>query len=137
MTEKFIKLSARTNSAEVLSIPAVPDKETDVSFNEFVHRELDCEIYEAVDVSGTFKNIMMLVDECGKLRQCYANVIAWMIYNGMDYYDPIVGDVLFVGLHRVGELQELDFCGLTDEEIENITEHIGRFRKAFGLEEKK
>jgi hypothetical protein len=135
MTERFIKLSAKTNKAEIVSIPAVPDKELDSSFNEFIHRELDCDIYEAVDVGGTFRNIMMLVDERGKLRHCYANMIAWMIYNGIDYRDPIVGDVMFVGLHRVGELQELDFCGLTNEQIENIMEHIGRFKKAFKLEE--
>ena len=67
MTEKFIKLSAKTNTAEVLWIPAVEDKELDSSFNEFVHREIDCDIYEAVDVGGTFKNVIMMVDESGKL----------------------------------------------------------------------
>lgn len=135
MTEKFIKLSAETNTAEVLEIPAVEDKELDSSFNEFVHREIDCDIYEAVDVGGTFKNVIMMVDESGKLCGKRVNRIAWLIYNGCNPLDYIVGDVIFCGMHRVGELQELDFCGLTDEQIGEILEHVRRFRIFFGMDE--
>jgi hypothetical protein len=135
MTEKFIKLSAAKNTAEVLEIPAVEDKELDNSFNEFVHHEINCDLYEAVDVGGTFKNVMMLVDESGKWRGKQVNNIAWLIYNGCNPRDHIVGDVIFCGTHRVGELQELDFCGLTDEQISEILEHVRRFRIFFGIDE--
>lgn len=135
MTEKFIKLSAEKNTAEVLEIPAVEDKELDNSFNKFVHRELDCDLYEAVDVGGTFSDCMMLVDEEGKLCGKCVNRIAWLIYNGCNPLDHIVGDVIFCGTHRVGELQELDFCGLTDEQVSEIMEHVRRFRIFFGMDE--
>lgn len=135
MTEKFIKLSAKTNTAELLEIPAVEDKELDNSFNEFVHREIDCDIYEAVDVGGTFDGVMMLVDESGKWRGKQVNNIAWLIYNGCNPLDHIVGDVIFCGTHRVGELQELDFCGLTEEQVSEILEHVIRFGIFFGIDE--
>lgn len=135
MTEKFIKLSAEKNTAEVLEIPAVEDKELDNSFNEFVHREIDCDLYGAVDVGGTFDGVTMLVDESGKWRGKQVNNIAWLIYNGCNPLDHIVGDVIFCGTHRVGELQELDFCGLTDEQVNEIMEHVMWFRIFFGIAE--
>lgn len=135
MTEKFIKLSAATNAANVLEIPAADDKELDNSFNEFVHREIDCDLYEVVDVGSTFRGIMMLVDESGKWRGKQVNNIAWLLYNGCNPLDHIVGDVIFCGTHRVGELQELDFCGLTDEQVSEILEHVRRFRIFFGIDE--
>lgn len=135
MTEKFIKLSAATNAAKVLEIPTVDDKELDNSFNEFVHREINCDLYEAVDVSGTLGGVMMLVDESGKWRGKQVNNIAWLIYNGCNPLDHIVGDVIFCGTHRVGELHELDFCGLTDEQASEILEHVRRFRIFFGIDE--
>lgn len=49
--ERFIKLTV-DGFATIVSIPAVPDKELDNSFNQFVHRELDCEFYEAVYLDG-------------------------------------------------------------------------------------
>lgn len=135
MTEKFIKLSAATNAANVMEIPAADDKELDNSFNEFVRREIDCDLYEAVDVGGTFRGIMMLVDEIGKWRGKQVNNIAWLLYNGCNPLDHIVGDVIFCGTHRVGELQELDFCGLTDEQVSEIMEHVRRFGILFGIDE--
>lgn len=135
MTEKLIKLSAATNAAKVLEIPTVDDKELDNSFNEFVHREINCDLYEAVDVSGTLGGVMMLVDESGKWRGKQVNNIAWLLYNGCNPRDHIVGDVIFCGTHRVGELQELAFCGLTDEQVSEILEHVRRFRIFFGIDE--
>ena len=127
--------SLRAEAAKVLEIPTVDDKELDSSFNEFVHREIDCDIYQAVDVGGTFKGVIMLVDDEGKLDGKRVNRIAWLIYNGCNPLDYIVGDVIFCGTHRVGELQELDFCGLTDEQVSEILEHVRRFKIFLGIDE--
>lgn len=121
MTERFIKLTT-DDIFTVVSIPSVPDKELDNSFNQFVHRELDCDIYEAVWLRSIREhNIVMLVDECGLLKNKKANLFPWLFYSGFDLYAPIVGDVLFVSTHLVGELQELDFCGLNQEQIDYLT----------------
>lgn len=132
MTEKFVKLTTG-NVAEVLEIPAVEDKELDSSFNDFVHSAIDCDTYQAVDTSATFKDIMMLVDEEGKWNYKDVNKLAWFIFNTCNPIDHIVGDVLFCGIHRVGEYDELDFRGLTEDEIENIMDHIRRFKILFGM----
>lgn len=75
----------------------------------------------------------MLVDEEGKWNDKAVNPIAWLIYNRCNPLDHIVGDVIFCGLHRVGEYDELDFRGLTDEEVDNILDHIRRFKILFGM----
>ena len=121
MTERFIKLTTDDNFT-VVSIPACPDKELDNSFNAFVHRELACDIYEAVWLPSLRQhNIVMLVDESGLFMDKKANIFPWFIYSRLALPAPIVGDVLFVSTHRVGELQELDFCGLSQEQIDFLT----------------
>ena len=121
MTERFIKLTTDDNFT-VVSIPACPDKELDNSFNKFVHRELACDIYEAVWLPSLRQhNIVMLVDESGLFTDKKVNIFPWFIYSRLDLHAPIVGDVLFVSTHRVGELQELDFCGLSQEQIDFLT----------------
>ena len=121
MSERFIKLTTDDNFT-IVSIPGVPDKELDNTFNDFVHRELDCDIYEAVwHLFFTQHNIVMLVDESGLFTDKKANILPWFIYSRLDIHAPIVGDVLFVSTHRVGELQELDFCGLSQDQIVFLT----------------
>jgi hypothetical protein len=121
MTERFIKLTTDDNFT-VVSIPACPDKELDNSFNEFVHRELDCDIYEAVWLLHFCDhNIVMLVDESGLLKDKSVNLFAWAHYSRLNMRAPIVGDVLFASTHLVGELHELDFCGLDQEQIDFLT----------------
>jgi len=125
--ERFIKLTT-DNQFTIVSIPAVPDKELDNSFNRFVHRELDCEIYESVYLrSIRERDIVMLVDESGLLKFKKPNLFPWLFYSRLDLNALIVGDVLFVGLHRVGELQELDFCGLNQSQIEYLTSLFKQF----------
>ena len=120
--ERFIKLTT-DNQFTIVSIPAVPDKELDNSFNRFVHRELDCEIYESVYLRFIReRDIVMLVDESGLLKFKKPNLFPWLFYSRFDLNAPIVGDVLFVGVHRIGELQELDFCGLTQDQIDYLTD---------------
>ena len=127
MTEKFIKLTT-DNHFSVVSIPEVPNKETDRRFNNFVHKEINCDIYELVYIPMIHdQDIVMLVDENGILRQKPINIFPWFLYSECDFNSPIVGDVLFVGLHRVGELDELDFCGLTQKQIDYMTELFNRF----------
>ena len=127
MVERFLKLTAE-NMLTVVSIPEVRDKEQDGRFNQFVHNEIDCDIYECVYLQiMADQDIVMLVDENGILRQKPINIFPWVLYSECDFNSPIVGDVLFVGLHRVGELDELDFCGLTQKQIDYMTDLFNRF----------
>ena len=126
-TEKFIKLTANDNFT-VVSIPEVPDKELDSSFNDFVHRELDCDLYEPVYLRSIRQhNIVMLVDEPGLFKNKRPNFFPWLFYSSLDLSAPIVGDVLFVSTHRVGDLQELDFCGLDQEQIDYLTKIFNEY----------
>lgn len=119
--EKFFKINV-DNSISIVSIPDCPDKELDNSFNNFVHQELNCDLYECVSVSRFFdgRPYFMLVDESGLLKDKSINIIPWAIYNNCYSQAPIVGNVLLVNSHRVGELQELDFCGFSDSELSYI-----------------
>ena len=122
MTERFIKLTT-DNHFCIVSIPEVPDKGKDGRFNAFVHQELDCDTYELVYIPMIHdQEIVMLVDESGLLNGKSANLFPWFLYSGLSWEAPIVGDVLFVGTHRVGELNELDFRGLTQQQIDYMTE---------------
>ena len=127
MTEKFIKLTT-DNHFSVVSIPEVPNKETDRRFNNFVHKEINCDIYELVYIPMIHdQDIVMLVDESGLFNGKSANLFPWFLYSDLSWEAPIVGDVLFVGTHRVGELNELDFCGLTQKQIDYMTELFKQF----------
>lgn len=93
-------------------------------FNDFVHKQIKCDIYENAYAPALRHEICMLVDESGKPAGKKTNIVAWWMANRLNMLDPIVGDVLFCGVHRVGELQELDFCGLTEEQIQYITHTV-------------
>lgn len=89
-------------------------------FNEFVHKQLSCELYEHVYAPCIGANVQMLADESGKLTGKKVNPIAWYFANGLDRRDPIVGDVLLCAMHRVGPLKELDYCGLSEAQCSYI-----------------
>ena len=63
--------------------------------------------FENVYLWSTFRcDVVMSVDEQGKLKGKPVNILATKIYNNL--YDFIVGDALILKLERVGELQKLD-----------------------------
>ena len=125
--ERFVKLTT-DNRITILSVMAVPDKGSDRRFNDMVHRELDCSIYERVCLRDIYNHgISMLVDESGLLKLKKPNLIPWFFYSNLSFEAPIVGDVLFVGEHRIGELQELDFCGLTQDQIDYLIKLLKRY----------
>ena len=120
--ERFIKLTT-DDQFTIVSFPEVLDKGVDGSFNKMVHLEIDCEIYERVCLrSISVRGISILVDESGILKGKRPNMFPWLLYSCFNLEAPIVGDVLFVGEHRIGELQELDFCGLTQDQIDYLTD---------------
>ena len=84
------------------------------SFNDTVHKLIDCSIYELVHVPGDF---YLVVDEYGKIYEQPkpVNIKASMLYPGTPHGDPIVGDVL---IGRLGTVNgEPDMVGLTEEEF--------------------
>lgn len=132
-TQKFLKLYPDGKLCEVI-FESRDTGDFDNHFNDFVHQQLECDIYEMADVSGTFRNIAMLVDEEGWFKtEVQANPIAWMFHSAMNPAFPIVGSVLFTGLCRVGELEELDFCGLGNEDIDNIRDHVRRIGRLLNV----
>ena len=103
---------------------------TDIKFNDFVHKTINCDLYECVyPVLFRKYNIVMLVDESGLLKRKPANPHAWRIYSGMDFGAPIVGDVLFCSTcyEDFGEgFPEQDFCALSETQIRLIKSFCGK-----------
>ena len=99
---------------------SIPDS-TDYDCNEFndrVDELLSCDLYESV---WLYSDLVMLVDESGKLKAKPVNPRASFFYRGTAYGDPIVGDAIICGTRYVntdlgdGELiQELSFGPLND-----------------------
>ena len=97
-----------------ISIPdSISDEENVNPFNYCVDELLTCDLYEAV---WLYSDLVMLVDESGKLKAKPVNPRASFFYRGSSYGDPIVGDAIICGTRYVntdigdGELiQELDF----------------------------
>lgn len=127
MNERFVRLTTE-NEFTIISYPEVLDKGNDGSFNDMVHREIDCTLYERVCLRSIYdRGIVMLVDESGLLVGKKPNLFPWLFYSGWNIEAPIVGDVLFVGEHRIGKYQELDFCGLSSEQIDYLVDLFKRF----------
>ena len=118
---EFIKLTVEGKLEHIEADFPETEEEFCNSFNNFVHKQIGCEMYELAPTPSLWNGACMLVDESGKLTGKKVNIVAWWIANRLNPLDPIVGDVLFCGMHRVGELQELDFCGLNEEQIKYIT----------------
>lgn len=80
------------------------DQNIDCSqFNAEVYKLIGCDCYESVSI---YSDLVMLVDECGKLKDKPVNARASAFYLGTLYGDPIVGDVLICGLC------DFDFCSI-------------------------
>ena len=130
--ERFVKLTT-DDQFTIVSFPEVLDKGVDGSFNKMVHREIDCEFYERVCLRSIYhRGIAMLVDESGILKGKRPNLFPWLFYSQLNLGAPIVGDVLFVGEHRIGELQELDFCGLSQDQIDYLTDLFKSYKSMIG-----
>lgn len=92
-----------------------PEPRTEFGTNKFnrkVEELLDCSIYESVWI---YSDLVMLVDECGKLKDKPINIRASRFYRGTAYGDPIVGDVLICGVYDVES--ELDGEIITEKDF--------------------
>ena len=70
----------------------------DNKFNHTVHELISADLYEIVWI---YSDLVMLVDDVGKLIGKPINPRASRFYRGTAYGDPIVGDVLICGVHDV------------------------------------
>ena len=87
-------------------------------------------------VGGYFENVwlygfpasdvIMVVDESGKLAGKPVNLIASCIYGNA--FDVIVGDVLLLKLERVGEYNELDELPFTKDQAEIVKQCAELYR---------
>lgn len=107
---------------------------TDKLFGVLIHPDTTIELVETPGgadeihrlVGGFFENIylpdfsvsdiVMSVDEEGKLKGKPVNILATVMYRNL--YDFIVGDALIFKLERVGEYNELDQVPFTYEEAQ-------------------
>lgn len=106
MSRKFIHITS-DKKYNVVDLPRE-------NFNDFVHKVLDCSIFETAPL---FDNYVFILDESGKLKEKHTNFIATVMYPGFPA-DIIVGDALVGKVEFVEEYGEHDLCGLEDEEIE-------------------
>lgn len=85
---------------------------------ELIRKELDCNLTEYVYPKSFPKNIVMIVDEEGKLKGKPTNNLASVLYESFIHGDFIVGDVLVL---KIGEYNgEPDVVGLEDYETERL-----------------
>lgn len=104
MKNKYILIPADLSvPCTFVEIDDVPDDDArefpEVNrFNERVYQLIHCDYYEPVYI---YSDLIMLVDETGKLTDKPINVRASMFYPGTAYGDPIVGDVLLCSLKWV------------------------------------
>lgn len=62
---------------------------------DFMHYFLDCDFIECV-YTPYLRDLVMVIDESGKLKDKPINILASSLYPGFEYGDPIVGNVLFM-----------------------------------------
>ena len=94
-------------------------------------------------VGGYFENvylpdvpvsdIVMSVDEEGKLKGKPVNILATVMYRNL--YDFIVGDALILKLVRVGEYNELDQVPFSYENVNVIMQILHMYKRRWLLEE--
>ena len=106
--------------------------ERDNFFDE-AHRLLDCSF---IEICNPFlENIRFCIDDAGKLTAKEVNLLATILYNinkRPEFFDEIVGNVL-IGTDDVDEYEEHDFFGLSDIQIQNITDLLGRIKHSLSL----
>lgn len=68
--------------------------------NSMIHRYIDCDLFEIVPLP--ISNLILIVDECGKLKSHDVNQLASKLYPGTPYGDYIAGDVI---IGRIGLVQ--------------------------------
>ena len=101
---EFIKLSVDGEVEKLSYVDKSKDEEEYYhAFNAFIHEAIDCDYYEIAPAYNLMHDdIAVLVDEEGKLIGKRINHVAWILCNGANIFDEIVGDVLFCGLCRTG-----------------------------------
>lgn len=68
--------------------------------NGMIHRYINCDLFEIVHFP--IGNLILIVDECGKLKPHDVNQLASKLYPGTPYGDYIAGDVI---IGRIGLVQ--------------------------------
>lgn len=91
------------------------DKLCLIKFNDpislnFMYHFIDCDCIECV-YTPYLRDLVMVIDESGKLKDKPINRFASCLYPGSEYGDPIVGNVLF--MKRCGP----DLISLDDYQI--------------------
>lgn len=97
MKDKYIFIPADPKvPCSFIDVNADDSSDPEVNrFNEHVHELISADCYEAVYV---LSDLIMLVDESGKLTGKPINPRASQFYPGTPYGDPIVGDVVFCSI---------------------------------------
>ena len=95
-------------------------------FHRKVHEFIDCDIFEIVYLSN-YGDLVMIVDESGKLYDKRVNPLASLLYPGTVYGDYIVGDVL------LGKMTNIDgefyITGLYTPAIIYFTNFLTNFKE--------
>ena len=102
MNNKFLLITTK-NEHRIISIP-------DHDFLPALKEIIGCEYVETCPVTS---DIIMIIDEEGKIAGKDVNYIASVLYPGFN--DLIVGDVILASIVQSGE--EFDIGGLTDDDI--------------------
>lgn len=83
-------------------------------------------IFETVHIQNTY-DIVMLVDECGKLKSHFVNKFASLLYPGFTFGDYIAGDILIAKIIEVPYIEdneilffERDIGSLSQDDIDLI-----------------
>lgn len=92
MEEYCVILLEAPGRVHVLRSKKVPDLET-------VHKLIECDIVESVNLQGFDGDYIMLVDDSGWLKEeTYINIFASLIYSGAP--DSIAGNALILKRNR-------------------------------------
>lgn len=109
MKDKYIFIPADLNiPCTFIDVDADDGSDPEVNrFNEHIYKLIAADFYEAVYI---FSDLIMLVDECGKLTGKPINIRASQFYRGTQYGDPIVGDVVICSTKSVVTLMPDGEC---------------------------
>lgn len=127
MTEKYLIIPADPKrSVYFVSF----ERSSDHVFNDTVHREIDCDCYERVQIHANI-SCSFLVDECGKIKDPPKpfNYRASIFYPGTAFGDPLVGDVFVCDVDYVDG--ELDFVPLSEYKEKTLIEFLNKVEKHF------
>ena len=93
-----------------------------------VHEFIDCELFEIVYLSN-YGDLVMIVDESGKLYDKRVNPLASLLYSETVCGDFIVGDVLLGKMTNIDG--EFDITGLYTPAIIYFTNYLTKFKESY------